>query len=77
MTTPLKPCPFCRAKETDTFLEIDGSEAPALCWCYCETADLHFVKCYSCGARGPGEPTKADAVDSWNNQIIPEMDHET
>ncbi len=45
---------------------------------FCESADveyrfiaLHWVKCNSCGAEGPGKTNKRAAIAAWNRRASP------
>jgi Lar family restriction alleviation protein len=50
----MKNCPFCGGNiDEDTFVVGNGGV---------------FVKCNTCGAKGPPEETSTEAVESWNKR---------
>ena len=56
----LKPCPFDTCRNND--IEI-----------VCEQISLstykYFAYCHECGARGPREDSKQQAIDAWNRRV--------
>jgi len=53
----LKPCPFCGCKKTCMFPDIDSEFGTA--WA---------VVCDKCGATGPFEDSKEQAIFAWNER---------
>ena len=56
ITQALKPCPFCKS-EAKHFERHN----PMSKW-------RHSVDCEKCGASGPVEATKAEAISAWNTR---------
>lgn len=53
MADNIKPCPFC------------GSEDIVVC----DKGDAWSLYCWDCGAIGPTEKHRSDAIDAWNHRI--------
>lgn len=53
-----QPCPFCTTNQTalDTDVVWDGESY------------VHFVVCENCGAEGPRDIDRDDAIDLWNGR---------
>ena len=53
----LKPCPFCSHQKTYIYHDIDS-----------ELGTAFAIVCDKCGATGPFEDTKQQAIDAWNKR---------
>ena len=56
---PLKPCPFC------------GFVATLDLWP--RTHSMWYIKCNHCGAQGPDDLSRENAINAWNTR--PEKTH--
>jgi len=61
----LKPCPFHEPNEDCNDYQV--IEVPFVINLL-NTNTRYQVRCVYCGARGPCEDTKKDAIAAWNNR---------
>lgn len=61
MTEKLKPCPFCKSENCETFTHVAMTE-------YGLATGSRYVMCRNCKCQGPEKDSEEEAVKAWNRR---------